>query len=82
MKSNFQFHFMRFICNGGKKKLFQPELEAHLRDIAITTRNTKRNHGLFRNILFYGPPGTGKTLFAKVFCRPLNFLLSMVSSNK
>uniref|UniRef100_A0A0R3QYZ1 AAA domain-containing protein n=1 Tax=Brugia timori TaxID=42155 RepID=A0A0R3QYZ1_9BILA len=36
-----------------------------LRDIAITTRNTKRNHGLFRNILFYGPPGTGKTLFAK-----------------
>ncbi|VDM21871.1 unnamed protein product [Wuchereria bancrofti] len=45
--------------------VLSPELEAHLRDIAITTRNTKRNHGLFRNILFYGPPGTGKTLFAK-----------------
>ncbi|VDK79927.1 unnamed protein product [Litomosoides sigmodontis] len=45
--------------------ILSPELEAHLRDIAITTRNTKRNHGLFRNILFYGPPGTGKTLFAK-----------------
>ncbi|CAG9529831.1 unnamed protein product [Cercopithifilaria johnstoni] len=45
--------------------ILNPKLEAHLRDIAITTRNTKRNHGLFRNILFYGPPGTGKTLFAK-----------------
>uniref|UniRef100_A0A0R3RPT7 AAA domain-containing protein n=1 Tax=Elaeophora elaphi TaxID=1147741 RepID=A0A0R3RPT7_9BILA len=45
--------------------ILSPELEAHLRDIAITTRNTKQNHGLFRNILFYGPPGTGKTLFAK-----------------
>ncbi|MCP9262056.1 ATPase family AAA domain-containing protein 3 [Dirofilaria immitis] len=45
--------------------ILSPELETHLRDIAITTKNTKRNHGLFRNILFYGPPGTGKTLFAK-----------------
>ncbi|KAL3994766.1 ATPase family AAA domain-containing protein 3 [Acanthocheilonema viteae] len=45
--------------------VLSPELEAQLRDIAITTKNTKQNHGLFRNILFYGPPGTGKTLFAK-----------------
>uniref|UniRef100_A0A3Q4C0W3 AAA+ ATPase domain-containing protein n=1 Tax=Mola mola TaxID=94237 RepID=A0A3Q4C0W3_MOLML len=29
------------------------------------TRNTRQNHGLYRNILMYGPPGTGKTLFAK-----------------
>lgn len=44
----------------------QPSLEARVRDIAIATRNTKKNHSLYRNILMYGPPGTGKTLFAKV----------------
>lgn len=37
-----------------------------MRDIAIATRNTRQNNGLYRNILMYGPPGTGKTLFAKV----------------
>lgn len=45
---------------------WQPSLEARVRDIAIATRNTKKNHSLYRNILVYGPPGTGKTLFAKV----------------
>lgn len=45
---------------------WQPSLEARVRDIAIATRNTKKNHSLYRNILMYGPPGTGKTLFAKV----------------
>lgn len=44
----------------------QPKLEERLRDIAIATRNTKKNKGMYRNILMYGPPGTGKTLFAKV----------------
>uniref|UniRef100_A0A7N5JVS0 ATPase family AAA domain containing 3A n=1 Tax=Ailuropoda melanoleuca TaxID=9646 RepID=A0A7N5JVS0_AILME len=43
----------------------QPSLEARVRDIAIATRNTKRNRSLYRSILMYGPPGTGKTLFAK-----------------
>ncbi|XP_043911572.1 ATPase family AAA domain-containing protein 3-A-like [Protopterus annectens] len=43
----------------------QPTLEERVRDIAIATRNTKHNRGLYRNILMYGPPGTGKTLFAK-----------------
>ncbi|XP_055238160.2 ATPase family AAA domain-containing protein 3B isoform X2 [Gorilla gorilla gorilla] len=42
-----------------------PSLEARMRDIAIATRNTKKNRGLYRHILLYGPPGTGKTLFAK-----------------
>uniref|UniRef100_A0A8R1HUK4 AAA domain-containing protein n=1 Tax=Caenorhabditis japonica TaxID=281687 RepID=A0A8R1HUK4_CAEJA len=45
--------------------ILSPSLERRLRDIAITTSNTKRNNGLFRNVMFYGPPGTGKTLFAK-----------------
>uniref|UniRef100_A0A914ZWG8 ATPase family AAA domain-containing protein n=1 Tax=Parascaris univalens TaxID=6257 RepID=A0A914ZWG8_PARUN len=49
-----------------KGVILSPALEARLRDIAITTKNTKRNFGLFRNVLFYGPPGTGKTLFAKL----------------
>ena len=44
----------------------QPQLEERLREIAIATRNTKANKGVYRNILMHGPPGTGKTLFAKV----------------
>lgn len=46
--------------------ILQPSLEERVRDIAIATRNTRQNNGLYRNILMYGPPGTGKTLFAKV----------------
>ncbi|XP_071805439.1 ATPase family AAA domain-containing protein 3-like [Asterias amurensis] len=45
--------------------VLKPSLEERLREIAIATRNTKANKGLYRNILMYGPPGTGKTLFAK-----------------
>uniref|UniRef100_A0A2K5NKI5 ATPase family AAA domain containing 3A n=1 Tax=Cercocebus atys TaxID=9531 RepID=A0A2K5NKI5_CERAT len=46
--------------------VLSPSLEARVRDIAIATRNTKKNRSLYRNVLMYGPPGTGKTLFAKV----------------
>ncbi|MEQ2212117.1 ATPase AAA domain-containing protein 3, partial [Xenoophorus captivus] len=46
--------------------VLNPSLEERVRDIAIATRNTRQNNGLYRNILMYGPPGTGKTLFAKV----------------
>lgn len=45
--------------------VLNPTLEERVRDIAIATRNTRQNRGLYRNILMYGPPGTGKTLFAK-----------------
>uniref|UniRef100_A0A3B3RD06 ATPase family AAA domain containing 3A n=1 Tax=Paramormyrops kingsleyae TaxID=1676925 RepID=A0A3B3RD06_9TELE len=45
--------------------VLSPNLEERVRDIAIATRNTRQNRGLYRNILMYGPPGTGKTLFAK-----------------
>ena len=47
--------------------VLEPKLEERLREIAVSTRNTKANKGLFRNLLMYGPPGTGKTLFAKVY---------------
>ena len=42
-----------------------PKLEERLRDVAIATKNTKKNRGMYRNVLMYGPPGTGKTMFAK-----------------
>eukprot|EP00096_Caligus_rogercresseyi_P010762 TRINITY_DN4016_c0_g1_i1.p1 TRINITY_DN4016_c0_g1~~TRINITY_DN4016_c0_g1_i1.p1 ORF type:complete len:586 (+),score=193.44 TRINITY_DN4016_c0_g1_i1:70-1827(+) len=45
--------------------VLNPSLEARLRDVAIATKNTKLNNGMFRNLLFYGPPGTGKTMFAR-----------------
>lgn len=45
--------------------VLEPQLEERLRDIAIATKNTKQNKGMFRNILMHGAPGTGKTLFAK-----------------
>ena len=44
----------------------QPHFEQRMRSIAKATINTKKNGGVYRNILMYGPPGTGKTMFAKV----------------
>ena len=37
--------------------VLEPTLEARLRDVAIATKNTKQNNGMYRNLLFYGPPG-------------------------
>lgn len=45
--------------------VLQPSLEERLRDIAIATKNTRRNNGFYRNILLHGAPGTGKTMFAR-----------------
>jgi ATPase family AAA domain-containing protein 3A/B len=45
--------------------ILEPKLEERLRDVAIATKNTKLNGGMYRNLLFHGPPGTGKTMFAK-----------------
>ena len=44
----------------------QPNFEEKMRSLAKSTINTKRNGGLYQNVLMYGPPGTGKTMFAKV----------------
>ncbi|XP_025081968.1 ATPase family AAA domain-containing protein 3-like [Pomacea canaliculata] len=49
--------------------VLKPELEEKLRDVAIATRNTKRNKRFYQNLLVYGPPGTGKTMFVKSLAR-------------
>ncbi|XP_078373422.1 ATPase family AAA domain-containing protein 3-like [Oculina patagonica] len=45
--------------------ILKPTLETRLQEVSKATANTKKNQGLYRNLLFYGPPGTGKTMFAK-----------------
>jgi ATPase family AAA domain-containing protein 3A/B len=60
-----RFYLSRKPEDALKGVILKPSLEERLRDVAIATKNTKKNKGLYRNILFYGPPGTGKTLFAK-----------------
>ena len=60
-----RFYMSRRPEDALKGVILKPLLEERLRDVAIATKNTKKNKGLYRNILFYGPPGTGKTLFAK-----------------
>lgn len=45
--------------------VFEPKFAEKMRSLAKSTINTKRNGGLYQNVLMYGPPGTGKTMFAK-----------------
>lgn len=51
--------------NALKGIVLEPNLNKRLQEVAISTANTNRNRGLYRNLLLYGPPGTGKTMFAK-----------------
>lgn len=47
--------------------VLRPKLEERLRDIAIATKNTKQNQGLYRNILMHGAPGTGWVTASNVY---------------
>lgn len=48
-----------------KGVVLEESLSDQLRNIAMSTANTKKNKAPFRHLLLHGPPGTGKTLFAK-----------------
>ncbi|XP_015922025.1 ATPase family AAA domain-containing protein 3 [Parasteatoda tepidariorum] len=45
--------------------ILSPALEERLSQITIATSNTRKNKGMYKNLLLFGPPGTGKTLFVK-----------------
>lgn len=55
------------------------EIEAVMRDVAIATKNTKRNKGVFPNLLMYGPPGTGKTMFSRMLAQHSGLDYAIVS---
>jgi len=43
----------------------EPTLHTRLSNLALSTKNTKKNGAPYRHMMLYGPPGTGKTMFAK-----------------
>nr|CCA20416.1 ATPase family AAA domaincontaining protein 3A putat [Albugo laibachii Nc14] len=49
--------------------VLEHKLDQRLRQVAVSTSNTKKNCAPFRHLLLHGPPGTGKTLFAKALAR-------------
>lgn len=49
--------------------VLEHKLDQRLRQVAVSTSNTKKNGAPFRHLLLHGPPGTGKTLFAKALAR-------------
>ena len=49
--------------------VLESKLDQRLRNVAVSTFNTKKHRAPFRHLLLHGPPGTGKTLFAKALAR-------------
>ena len=49
--------------------ILEKDLKKRIDILADSVKNTVKNNGYFRHMLFYGPPGTGKTMLAKRIAR-------------
>lgn len=57
------------VLNPLEDVILNPELTERINEIVITQKNTRKNGGFTRHIMFYGPPGTGKTLLGSRIAR-------------